>query len=138
MNVIEEIKAKLQKYPHAQYEADGNSIRVLPTSDDGFTVSLITNRNTYTVSFDGWHEDFHDKEEALNCFVFGLSTGCRLKEFRRGRFTYKWIVEAKESGRWVEYSETGLLVFPFWMKETVRYLQNDLISGEREEAKPDI
>lgn len=138
MSVIEEIKTKLQKYPHAKYKGSGNSISVLPTSDDGFTVSLIVNRNTHTVLFDGWHEDFHDKDEALNCFAFGLSTDCRLKEYRRGRFVYKCVVEAKEDGRWVEDSETGLLVFPFWANEEFRYLQNNLISEERGEAKPDI
>ena len=84
MNVIEEIKARLIKYPHAKYQADVNSINVSPTSDEGFTVSLIADQNTYTVSFDGWHEDFHDRDEALNCFAFGLSADCRLKEYRRG------------------------------------------------------
>jgi hypothetical protein len=89
MDVIEEINAKLVKYPHARYEADANSISVFPISDDGFTVSPAASQNTYTVSFAGWHEDFRDKDEALNCFAFGLTTDCRLKEYRRGKFAYK-------------------------------------------------
>lgn len=138
MNVIEEIKANLQKYPHAKSESNSSSISVFPTSDDGFTVGLTVNQDSYTVSFDGWHENFQDKEEALNCFAFGLSPDCRLKEYRRGNFAYKWIVESKENGGWVEDSTTGLFLFPFWMKKEVRYLQNDLIGAERDADKPAI
>ena len=137
MNVIEEIKARLQKYPHAKYECDADSISVFPTSDDGFTVSLNVNPNSYTVSFDGWHEDFQDEEEALNCFAFGLSSDCRLKEYRRGRYAYKWTVEAKENEEWVTDSSTGLFLFPFWMKKESRYLQNNLIATGPGADKPD-
>ena len=128
MNVIEEIEARLQKYPHAKYESAADSISVFPTSDDGFTVNLVVHQNSYTVSFNGWHEDFQNVEEALNCFAFGLSSDCRLKEYRRGRYAYKWTVEAKENGEWVADSSTGLFLFPFWLKKESRYLQNKLIA----------
>ena len=130
MTVIEEIKSKLQKYPHAKYESDNASISVFPTSDTGFTVGLVVNRNSCTVSFNGWHEEFQNEEEAVNCFAFGLSSDCRLKEYRRGRFPYKWTVESRENGAWVEDSTTGLFLFPFWMRNECRYLQNNLISRE--------
>jgi hypothetical protein len=138
MNVIEEIQAKLQKYPHAKFESNGNSISVFPISDDGFTVSLSINQDSYTVSFNGWHEDFQDKEEALNCFAFGLSSDCRLKEYRRGNFAYSWTVESKENGVWVEDGATGLFLFPFWMRKEVRYLQNHLTGEENNADKPAI
>jgi hypothetical protein len=138
MNVIEEIKAKLQKYPHTKFETDSNSISVPPTSEDGFTVGLSVNQDSYTISFNGWHEDFQDKEEALNCFAFGLSSECRLKEYRRGDFAYRWTVESKENGEWAEDGTTGLFLFPFWMKKEVRYLQNNLIAKENDADKPDI
>jgi hypothetical protein len=138
MNIIEEIKARLQKYPHANYESRVDSISVYPASAEGFTVELTVNRNSYTVSFNGWHEDFQDEEEALNCFAFGLSTDCRLKEYRRGGLTYKWTVEFKEDGVWVEESSTGLFLFPFWTKKEIRYLQNNLIAEGGGVDKPDI
>lgn len=72
MNLIDDIKARLSKYPAAAYEANVSSISVLPSSDNGFTVGLGVNQDSYTVSFDGWHEDFHDEEEALSCFFFWL------------------------------------------------------------------
>jgi len=127
MKLIEEIEERLSKYPHVRYETGAASITVLPTSDDGFTVRLDIARERYVVSFNGWHEEFTELKQALNCFTFGLSDNCRLKECRRGDFAYKWIVEGRSNGNWVSDSETGLLFFPFWRKKEVRYLQNNLI-----------
>jgi len=139
MRIIEEIAAKLQKYPHVKYEGGGDFINVLPTSDHGFTVGLVARQGSYTVSFNGWHEDYEDEEEALNCFGFGLSSECRLKEDRRGGIVYKWTVQSKANGKWIEDSTTGLLLFPFWMKKETRYLQNDLIGmvSETDNPRPD-
>jgi hypothetical protein len=129
MNLIDEIKARLSKYPDIRYESNVSSIKVSPLSDDGFEVLLTVNREGYSVFFSGWHEEFDDEDDALNCFAFGLSDECRLKEYRRGRFPYKWTVESRENGKWIGDSTTGLLLFPFWKKVEVRYLQNNLIKS---------
>lgn len=132
MNPIEEIKIRLLKYPDVKYESDASSIRVLPTSNDGFTVEFDVTRGRYTVHFNGGHENFSDAEEALDCFAFGLSDQCRLKEYRRGNVAYRWDVESKENGQWVADSVTGLLVFPFWKRREVVYLQNRVITSTSE------
>lgn len=88
MNPIEDIQTRLLKYPHVKYETASSSITVLPTSDTGFTVGFEGVTGRYTVFFNGWHEEFTDAVEALECFAFGLSDQCRLKEHRRGRFAY--------------------------------------------------
>lgn len=137
MDVIKEIEARLQEYPHAKFESSGGSISVLPISSDGFTVRMTVNQDSFTVFFNGWHEDFQDKEEALDCFAFGLSSECRLKEYRRGNAAYKWTVESRENGEWVGDSTTGLLFFPFWLKREIRYLQNTLISAGRDASNFD-
>ena len=129
MNPIDEIKVRLRRYPSAKYESNASSISVLPASDAGFTVSLDVARGRYTVSFNGWHEEFSDAGEALDCFAFGLTEECRLKEYRRGKFSYRWLVESKQNGKWVADSETGLLIFPFWKRKEVVYLQNNLITS---------
>jgi len=131
MNLIDDIKTRLSRYPHIRYESDASSITVFPHSPDGFAVTLVVNDgNLYTISFEGWHEDF-EGEEALNVFAFGLSYECRLKEYRRGNFAYKWTVEyLDDEGQWREESTTGLLLFPFWKRSTVRYLQNNLLPRE--------
>ena len=92
MDTIEKIKAKLQKYSHAKYESDRNSISMFPTSDDGFTVSLTVNPDSYTVSFDSWHEYFQSEEDALNCFAFGLFCDSDSKWFL---FSY-WVKANKQ------------------------------------------
>jgi len=129
VNVIDEIKSRLSKYPNVRYESTASSISVLPTSDSGFEVGLEVDRDTFTVFFDGWHEVFDNEAEALNCLAFGLSDECRLKEYRRGSFAYKWTIESLEDGKWLERGTTGLFIFPFWKEPQIRYLQNDLITG---------
>ena len=127
MNAIEEIKARLQKYPQARYEFGKRWIRVLPACDKGFAVELIAGRNRSEVYFKGWHESFADPEEAFNCFAFGLSSDCRLRVFQRGSFEYNWTVEYNEEGEWIEDSTTGLFLIPFWRRKRIVYLQNNLL-----------
>ncbi len=127
MTAIQVIKEKLKKYPQISYEETENNISVFPVSDEGFTVSLEINQGIYKVFYNGWHEDFEDEDKALNCFAFGLSNECRLKEFRRNNKPYKWTMEYKNGEDWIEDSTTGLLIFAVWQKQTIHYLQNDLI-----------
>jgi hypothetical protein len=130
MDVIEEIKERLRKYPHVKYKAGDNSIVIFPLSENGFEVWLSVLEGEYKVNFEGWYERFEDKDEALNCFALGLSSECRVKEYRRGGVAYKWALESKENGAWVAGGTVGLFFFPLWRKKEVRYLQNNLIEGE--------
>ncbi len=125
MNCIGEIKKKLESYPELKWELEGSTISVSP--DGGFTVWLTESEKDCTVGFSGWHEVFEDKDEALECFVFGLSEKCRLKVSSRGETEYKWVMEAFEDGNWVSYSTTCLLFIPFWREKQVNYLQNHVI-----------
>lgn len=127
MNVISKVKEKLQKYPEIRFQEDENSISVLPTLDNGFTVTLIIGDDDFKVFYSGWHEDFENEEVALNCFALGLSSRCRLIEFRRENKPYKWTLEYLEKGNWIEDSTISLFDFSFWQNETTHYLQNDLI-----------
>ncbi len=138
MNTIEKIKTKIRQYPDLRYESEVNSISVFPMSEDGFKVSIKVDPDSLTVSFNGWHEKFQSEEEALNCFSFGLSSDCRLREYRRGTFAYKWTVESNDNGEWVEDSTTGLIVFPFWKRQEARYLQNELINTNQNAKDDDI
>ena len=127
MSAISQIVEKLKKYPELDFEQDANSISVTPVN--GFNVWLTENGNLLTVGFSGWHEEFTEIEEALNCFTFGLSDKCRLKVYKRGSFEYKWIVQASHENEWYDDSETGILFFPFWRKKQVLLLQNAVIGN---------
>jgi hypothetical protein len=130
LSVIEEVKAKLLKYPNIKYQIGDDYIRVFPVSEGGFEVGLMVLEGEYKVNFEGWYERFEDKDEALNCLAFGLTTKCRIKEYRRGNIDYKWTLESKENAQWVEQGTVSLIFFPFWRKKEIKYLQNTLIKEE--------
>lgn len=92
--IIDRIREKLAVHPSVRYTADAHTIRIHP-EHGGFEVGLSTDNNSLTVSFEGWHEEFQNEEEALNCLAFGLSESCRLRVLRKGSVDYKWIVEAR-------------------------------------------
>jgi hypothetical protein len=87
-------------------------------------VSLYASPPSYTVHFEGWHEDFESPEQALNCFAFAFSGECRLAITYRGRFPVKWVLEYLREGCWYPESEVGLLLVPFWRPARVEYRQN--------------
>jgi hypothetical protein len=123
-SAIEAIREKLQRYPQLRADETGTSITVRQQQSEGFPVRLDEQRGGYTVSFAGWHEEFDSESEALNCFAFGLSESCRLRVLSRGSFDYHWTVQHFRDGAWHDDSDTGLLVFPFWLRRHERYLQN--------------
>ena len=130
INAIAVIREKLTKYPQTIYQETAQSITIPTETENGFDVTLSVDNDKFTVYFNGWHEHFEDEETALNCFAFGLSNYCRLKEFSKNGKPYKWILEYKEDGEWLADSTTGLInaaLVKFWTRETVRYLRNDLI-----------
>jgi len=85
VNPIEEIISRLKRYPEADAVVSDDSVTINPSNENGFPVCFQLNGDEFQVGFDGWHEHFDDAEEALNCFVFGLSTACRLKVTLSGK-----------------------------------------------------
>jgi hypothetical protein len=130
MDPIAEIKARLAKYPRSRYVETPTSIEVQPADESGFPVGLELAGSGFVVNFSGWHEHFHSRTEALNCFAFGLSADCRLCVVYRGSTPTKWIVETHKDGSWIPESETGLLVFPFWRRRRIAHLQNRLLRAK--------
>ena len=141
-NVIEQIREKLAKFPQARVEFDESSVTVWPNSPDGFTVCLTIQScgasEHYRIWYNGSHEEIaHYPKAAINLFAFGLSTGCRLREYWRAGRAYRWVVETwnPHRNRWepdwdvVRWFSALLL---FWRQPTVRYLQNRLIDLDAE------
>ncbi|MGD2047165.1 MAG: hypothetical protein PVJ80_08050 [Gemmatimonadota bacterium] len=128
MTVIDEVKARLAKYSEVRYSETADSIEVHPVDDSGFAVGLWVNGERLTVSFEGWHEEFDSAREALNCVAFGLSEECRLSITYRGAVAVKWVVESRQGDSWVEDSEVGLMITPFWRSQTVAKKQNHLLA----------
>lgn len=127
MTAIEKIWTKLRGYPSLEYSVWENTITVDAPAEDSFAVWLKDNGQSFTVGYDGWHEEFADEMEALEAFAFGLSDKCRLRVVQRGDRDCSWTLEGKsEDGQYYEDSTTGLLLVPFWKKRMVVYRQNHL------------
>ncbi len=127
MSAVALLRRRLEKHPSIALSAERGGVSVKPTSAAGFEVSLLEETHETFVFFEGWHEHFESPEEAVNCFLFGLSSRCRIRVQRRGGYAHHWTLESNESGAWVPYSETGLFFFPLWRRPEVTYLQNSHI-----------
>jgi hypothetical protein len=129
MNPIEELKTQLAKYPAIKYKSDSTSITVPPQNPNSFEVRFAYGENDCLVFYEGWHEHFTASEEAMKCFLFGLSPNCRLRVLRRGVYDYQWTLQILENGNWIAYDTTRLLFFPFWRRRKVIILQNNYINN---------
>lgn len=127
---IWKIKEKIISHTEIKIvEENENSITVKPDGQKTFPITIIFKDNNYYVYFKGWHEKFLTEEEALDVFAFGLSEDCRLKVISFKDIEYKWIVEFKEKGKWVQNSEVNIGMFPFWQKKVISYYQNGVIKN---------
>ena len=124
MKLIDRVLQVLAKYPAVRFQRDGNSVEVPPASPDGFHVSISTENGSRMVHYEGWHEEFDNDNDALNCFMIGLTPTVRLKVTRRGDCDHKWSVEIREGDRWESSGTVGLLFFPFWRRKKTATLQN--------------
>lgn len=111
------------------YELIDGGLRVLAKSDAGFDVSIKLHGDGCSVELGGWHEEFEDLDDGANCFVWALSSACRLAVTRRG-FDHKWTMQSRRDDAWVDDSTTGLLFFPYFLRGQTRYLQNEWWDGD--------
>lgn len=67
MNALDHLATKLDQHPHIHYERTSESISVEPGDESGFRGEFRVKDVRFTVSFDGWHEEFTSEDEALGC-----------------------------------------------------------------------
>lgn len=125
------LKARLAKHPQVAYEIADRTIDIQPIDARGFRASLVEHESglRYTVAFEGWHQDFGDPAEALRCITLGLSPTGRLQVWSRGPVDYRWTFEQRRGTDWVTVSTSGVVLFPFWRRVRMRYLQNRILEG---------
>lgn len=127
MDVINELEEILIKYPEVKYELKDGWLTVMP-HEGGFPVMLTTSDRGTMVSWGGWHDDFADYKEAIDCFMSGLMSESRLKVFFRGNFEYKWVAETMYKEKWTNAGSTALIFYPFWKKKRIEYFQNNIVT----------
>jgi hypothetical protein len=140
--VLNEVLDLLKKYPQIKFEGREDSVLVPPTSPEGYPV-LIEQiwEGHWAVSFGGWQKDFSNIEEAVACFVMGLSNHCRLKVETKGKKPVRWTLEQLENADWKEISSRGSWSPLSFKPPVTAYLINDLLSqaierGQEQEEVP--
>ena len=128
--MIDEILKQLADYPQVHCVRGEDLVRVLPANPEGFEVVIeqIWDQH-YSVSYGGWHEDFQAWEEALRCFLVGLSSHSRLKVQSKNGSPFKWTVEDWDDPAWRERSTTATFSPKLFTPTVTAYLQNDLLLG---------
>jgi len=137
MKTTEKIKKLIDRIPDLNFEESKNYFSILPSDKKGFKVWMSIKDKYMTVGYDGWHEEFDIENDAIRCFIYGLTNKCRLKVFKRGKVVYKWIMQAFEDDQWLDFSSTIILFVPFWRKKEIIFLQNN-ISIEEILENPEI
>lgn len=143
-SILDEIEKRLSRYPEARVKRDLSSISYLPSDPGGFAVTLRVGRNKrceyYSVFYNESQVEFTHRRSAVIEFGFGLSNGCRLKEYSRNGKAYRWIVElwdVKER-RWKpdwDFVPWSSALWQFWYRPTFRYLQNRLIDLDSDDLR---
>jgi len=124
MDPIVEVKRRLNPDQKLRAEETDAWFTVEPKDESGFSVSIQTHRKAFIVFYDGWHAHLSDAQEAVDCFLFGLTPQCRLRVTEYGSSPYKWTMEWLTDGQWQGDSTTGLLFVPFWRKKSISFMCN--------------
>ena len=134
--MVKEVLDLLKKYPQIKFERCDDSVLVPPASPEGFPVMIEQIwEGHYAVSFGGWQKDFSSLEEAVACFVMGLSNHCRLKVESKGKKPIRWTLEQLENADWKEISSRGSWSPNLFKQPVTSYLINDLLSTAKEQAR---
>lgn len=131
---LEKLKGKLDHYGPVQHVESANRwVEVASAGKDGFDVRAAPGDGGIAVGYEcwHWHEDFESDDEALNCFMSGVFGESRLAVTKHGNFAHSWTAELLNDGRWVPFSTTAYLFFPFWLKRQVVHLQNNRTARNR-------
>jgi hypothetical protein len=137
--VVQEVVDLLKKYPQVKFERRDDSVLVPPTNPEGFPVMIeqIWEGN-YAVSYGGWQKDFDNLQEAVACFVLGLSSRCRLKVESKGKKPVRWTVEELADSNWREISSRGSWSPQFFKQPVTSYLTNNLLAYGKEQAQEEV
>lgn len=124
MDPIVEIKKRLTPDQISRAEVTDTGITIESRDKSGFPVSIEAYDKEIVVFYDGWHEHFSDVQEAVNCFLLGLTPQCRLRVTEYGSNPYKWTMEWMSDREWEGDSTTGLVFVPFWRRKSISYKCN--------------
>lgn len=135
MNVIKRIKEVLDvSYPEIKYTVENEmQLSIKKENENGFDIRVIEGADDSVMFFNQWHWHFEhnsdDIDQLFLLFGYGLSKHGRLKAYVKGGKEYKWDFESLNSvdKKWHVFGTTGTVNLKFWMEQTVKLYQNEMI-----------
>jgi len=109
---------KLQQHPELKHMEVPGKIRIEAPDDRGFAVELHSAKGAWVVYLGeaGFHERFSSPDEVMNFIAWCYSGEARIREFWRGNWLQKAVLEAFQDGTWLEETLTGHFIVPFWLQ----------------------
>ena len=131
-SLIDKLESDLrQEFPNITIERTNNSIRIPPSTENGFAVELVDAIQEIVPVLGNWVHYGLDKHAAIPIFQSGLRGDARLYEISRAGVAYHWRVEYLRNGVWIK-EKNDYYSFPFfsWLflifgRKQERILQND-------------
>lgn len=139
--LLDEIEAWLCQRPDIRYARSqtrgvGDSIRVEPQDEQGFSVQLVQERfpawTVYAGEY-GAHIHAADQEEAEAWLHLLLSDACQL-EIILGAFSVRSIIKERQGQDWKAVEHFGALVPRFWKGRERLLLRNHLVRFDKEDG----
>jgi hypothetical protein len=111
-----------------------------PSEENGFSVGVAEEHDGWVVTFGehGTHDHVIEETDLYEIVAFALSDSARLREYWRGTFWQRGILENRTPEGWERVTETGLLVFPFWRSKRTTTRQNHVIRDYQPTNPDDI
>jgi hypothetical protein len=130
MSVIEKLKQELSECSNVICEEQDGTIIIRTRDPNGFDIQIFKNAEEYLVFFgSGYHDHFESEDDVAKFVNYGLSGDCRIREIRRGKIAYKWILESNVDGTWQPYQTVGsilAILVPFWKRKKILIYRNNI------------
>lgn len=118
-------------------ERSAAGLTVAAQSLSGFDLSIWVEAGVYVLTFDGWTEEFEDRNAAARLFISALRGEARLKVDCIGDKRWRWTLETLCDGdRWHPQSTIGHAVWRLWGARSVIHLRNAFSNRGREAQPP--
>jgi hypothetical protein len=117
-------------------KSDSCELRIPASSPNGFDIRLEVSAHTVTLGWGRWHTPF-ELDAEIETFVenlFGLlrdmlSPDMRIRELWTWPFPYRGFLESFDGTRWSVEQETGLILWNYLGKRSVRIYSNSVLPG---------
>lgn len=148
-NVLQQYgQSVLASYPEIVHQwsdrPDGCELNIPISCPTGFDIRLLVSPDTVTLDWGRWHTPF-ELDTEIETFVehlFGLirdmlGPEMRVRELWAWPFPYRGFLESFDGTQWSVVQETGLVIWNYLGKRSVRIYFNSVLPGRLPSADSD-